>query len=608
MAVLAIPVMQAQFESSKILSKRNQTTRNAVVNSKPMQMMEWGARQATATPQLRAGGSYMWDFESDASFEGWGSYQASDDGYGWMVDDSGVAHSGDVCLVSYSYVSGEGAYDPDNWLISPTVPLNGILSFWALNYSSYFADMIAVYVCVGEPEYLSDFVLLEDNIYPPSSDWQEYTYDLSEYAGQEGCIAIRHYNSYNMYMVYIDDVSIQGPAVSAPIDLTADPDVTSADVAWTDVENPAWNLRYREVVPGVEENLLWDFEEDTNGNTDLSLTGGWTSIDADGDGEDWYHLYGVTGLKTHSGTGHVTSASYNGAALDPDNWLVSPMVKLDGEFSFWAASQDGSYPETFAVYVSTDMQNWEALEENIEAPSDMTQFTYDLTGYEGVDGYVAIRHYNTHDMFRLNVDDIAITYVKAAEWIEVENLSETNYTIEGLTPETTYEVQVQAMNEGETSDWTPSTVFTTLEEEVIQYTEAPTVETREGEKGDHSIYVTVTPNEDNCELQYRYKFDDGEWSEWMDYDGEFSFTEDGTYVVEARAKAGDKEWSLPSEDASETFVITPRTAVNELNGQKAVANVRYFNAIGQEMAQPNGMTIVVTTYTDGTTSAVKVMK
>ena len=41
---------------------------------------------------------------------------------------------------------------------------------------------------------------------------------------------------------------------------------------------------------------------------------------------------------------------------------------------------------------------------------------------------------------------------------------------------------------------------------------------------------------------------------------------------------------------------------------KTVANVRYFNAAGQEMSQPNGLTIVVTTYTDGTTNAAKVMK
>jgi len=52
----------------------------------------------------------------------------------------------------------------------------------------------------------------------------------------------------------------------------------------------------------------------------------------------------------------------------------------------------------------------------------------------------------------------------------------------------------------------------------------------------------------------------------------------------------------------------PQTDVDELNAAKTVAGVRYFNLAGQEMQEANGMTIVVTTYTDGTTSAVKVMK
>jgi hypothetical protein len=48
--------------------------------------------------------------------------------------------------------------------------------------------------------------------------------------------------------------------------------------------------------------------------------------------------------------------------------------------------------------------------------------------------------------------------------------------------------------------------------------------------------------------------------------------------------------------------------IDELDANKTVAGVRYFNLAGQEMQEANGMTIVVTTYTDGTTSAVKVMK
>ncbi len=48
------------------------------------------------------------------------------------------------------------------------------------------------------------------------------------------------------------------------------------------------------------------------------------------------------------------------------------------------------------------------------------------------------------------------------------------------------------------------------------------------------------------------------------------------------------------------------TAVDEVNAGKSVAGVRYFNLAGQEMAQPSGLTIQVTTYSDGTTSAAKI--
>ena len=53
---------------------------------------------------------------------------------------------------------------------------------------------------------------------------------------------------------------------------------------------------------------------------------------------------------------------------------------------------------------------------------------------------------------------------------------------------------------------------------------------------------------------------------------------------------------------------SPVVGIDELVDGKTVASVRYFNMAGQEMQEANGMTIVVTTYTDGTTNAVKVMK
>ncbi|MBR2083297.1 MAG: hypothetical protein IJ879_01480, partial [Muribaculaceae bacterium] len=84
-----------------------------------------------------------------------------------------------------------------------------------------------------------------------------------------------------------------------------------------------------------------------------------------------------------------------------------------------------------------------------------------------------------------------------------------------------------------------------------------------------------------------------------------SFTQDGWYRIEAYAVADGK---LPSDPIAYEFIVNPATGLSEMVGSKTVANTRYFNVAGQEMQEANGLTIVVTTYTDGTTSTVKVMK
>ncbi len=70
------------------------------------------------------------------------------------------------------------------------------------------------------------------------------------------------------------------------------------------------------------------------------------------------------------------------------------------------------------------------------------------------------------------------------------------------------------------------------------------------------------------------------------------------YEVEGIRNASEIAWLYDS----------PHVGVNEVNAGKTISSVRYFNVAGQEMAQPEGLTIQVTTYTDGTCSAAKVVK
>ena len=115
-------------------------------------------------------------------------------------------------------------------------------------------------------------------------------------------------------------------------------------------------------------------------------------------------------------------------------------------------------------------------------------------------------------------------------------------------------------------------------------------------------YVVVTFEAvDGAEIYYSM---DGEHFEKWDGTPIY-FRDNGDYTVYAYAVEPGK---MPSEVVPQSIHVTEATSVNGLVNGKTVAGVRYFNMAGQEMQEANGVTIVVTTYTDGTTSAVKVIK
>ena len=123
--------------------------------------------------------------------------------------------------------------------------------------------------------------------------------------------------------------------------------------------------------------------------------------------------------------------------------------------------------------------------------------------------------------------------------------------------------------------------------------------------GIHAYFVEIQESEPST-IYFRVQYgQNGEFTEWAEYEDILSFTQDGWYRIEAYAVANGK---LPSDPIAYEFVVSPSTGIDEMMSSKQVASTRYFNMAGQEMQQANGMTIVVTTYSDGTTSVTKVMK
>ena len=387
------------------------------------------------------------------------------------------------------------ALTPNNFLVSPQVTLGGTISFWAQAQDpNYAAEHFGVAVSTTSATNPSAFTTIQEWTMTAKSTgvpgnhmtrsgsrttntWYQFTADLSAYSGQ-GYVAIRHFNCTDMFILNVDDITITsggsggqtGQTVTGQFNegqtciLTAIPFTGYHFVNWTENGTVvSTNAVYSFTVTG-NRTLYANFSNDAGQTYTITAMpdpveggyvtiayrgdrtvvfsddfetgiGNWTTIDADGDGYTWYDLIdnNPNNIPGHNGSvGFATSASYQSAALTPDNYLVSPQVALNGTFSFWACGQDASWAaEHFGVAISTTnatsasafttIQEWTLSAKSgsgvltSDTRDGMTrdqgnwyQFTVDLSSYAGQMGYIAIRHFDVTDMFRINVDDVEL--------------------------------------------------------------------------------------------------------------------------------------------------------------------------------------------------------
>lgn len=187
-----------------------------------------------------------------------------------------------------------------------------------------------------------------------------------------------------------------GSTRTATITITQGPNIATVQVTQTANACAITNLPWSE---SFEEGL-----------------GCWTTLDADGDGNNWFVATGVA----HDGTSSMVSYSYNsnlGGSLHANNYLVSPSIALPAfgshEFIFHARSGNSNYPDTMMVKLTTGAGTSAAqfsatlLPLTVVPNTAYQQYSLNLSAYNGQTVRVAIVH-KAYDGQYLAIDDISI--------------------------------------------------------------------------------------------------------------------------------------------------------------------------------------------------------
>ena len=231
---------------------------------------------------------------------GWTALDADGDGYSWFLkdnssdlyDENGNPYSFDrMSVESESWRKDTGALTPDNWLISPQVPLKGKLNLWVRGVDpDYAAEHFAIYLSTTGKD-VADFTTVLIPETEAQGVFTEYTADLSAYAGQVGYIAIRHFNVTDMYILSVDNITItddwvEADGVTSPYTLDGLDGLSIYEVevqAVTGEQQSSWSTLRFKTFPTNATILYQQNFDDTNDINEL----GWTFVDNDGDGRNW---------------------------------------------------------------------------------------------------------------------------------------------------------------------------------------------------------------------------------------------------------------------------------------------------------------------------------
>ena len=443
--------------------------------------------------------NYYTSFENGLP-DDWTTIDADGDGHCWkeMVYSEEHAHSGAVYMSSESYSNSYGDLTPNNWLVSPQLSLNGMLKVWMKGHDpNDFQEHFAIYVSTTENA-VADFtdVVLPETIV--INEYVEYSVNLSQYAGAQGYIAIRHFNCTGQFLLDVDDFGLY--------------DANSSSEVWQEIEvteptavitglHPGYYYAYQVVGIVGEESYpsaiaILQTVEEVPEVTHVSVAPQQTTaqVNWEGYGDSFNVRYAVdlgepntarvtltVGNVWEDGSGYQmlldADANTFGSIIPNIGPLsnsgdVSADVYAEFEYKI-PENADGDLNtqnivlnNSITIDIPAGTYDW-----CITNPSPEYNIMYIASNYGNIGGrkddyvFEAGMHYE----FTVGIDgdydrvDVEVTPMYG-EWtqVEVENGAFTTELTE-LTKNTKYVAQVQAvLDNGKTSDWSPVEKFTTL--------------------------------------------------------------------------------------------------------------------------------------------------
>ena len=417
----------------------------------------------------------------------------------WHIhrDNNGdEAYDGEHSLITRSWYNGN-AYSTDCWLISPEIDLGGTLKFWVRDDGRWH-EKYNVYISTTNKDIKSFKLLASPG--NASRTWSEVSIDLSDYEGDTGYIALRDQNEDQDYLL-LDKFGVYRNTEKWT-------EVTTESSSYT-IQNLKEDASYLVEVCGLSPNKYvspWEqcavithsnpmpFDANDNQTTSNASTISWSGFgdsyqfayriagkkdiikqgfEKGGDYEGWTlkECKANTGATSNEKARHTGYAGFGFNSIDmtTPQYLISPKLAPVTEgtlFSFYYRARDERWPESFRVGFSSTTDDIDAFtfgDTRTIKNEDWIEFQdFIPVGTQ----YVCIQC-TSENMNYLFVDDIEIYQPQIDDdWNILTDINDKTMSIEGLEPDTQYEVRIRSMKDykaGNTaSDWMRAYSFTTL--------------------------------------------------------------------------------------------------------------------------------------------------